>query len=96
MKARVYVEYTQDEVVREIPYMLVAETFERKRHKTFTGKRIFKEMFITQGERSKVREMVRQAKIWALGTGVPLGGVRMTVDTWSMWQRLADYCMRVG
>lgn len=96
MKTRVYVEYTHDEAAREIPYMLVAETFERERHKTFTGKRIFKEMFTTESERNKIREMARQAKKWALITGVPLKGVRMTVDTWSMWQRLADYCMRVG
>ena len=96
MKARVYVEYTHDEATREIPYMLVAETFERERHKTFTGKRIFREMFTTESERRKVGELVKQAKKWALITGVSRGGVRMAVDTWSMWQRLADYCMRVG
>jgi hypothetical protein len=95
MKARAYVEYTHDEAVREIPYMLVTETFESGRNKTFTGKRIFKEMFTDEEDRKRVNELVKQAKKWALITGIP-DKVKMTRETQIMWRRLADYCMNVG
>lgn len=97
MKSIVYIEFEHDEVRDKIHYDLIAETFSRGSRPTQTmrGKRIFKEMFPDKSEQEKVRDLVRKAKSYAYTKGVPLEGVRMTVNTFNTWVKLAHYCMEV-
>lgn len=91
---KIYIEMTQKEVQNTIPYALICETFERGIVKTGKGKRIFNDMFLTESEKRSARELVRTAKRWTIGTGVPYF-VKMRPTTLSLWQKLGDYCMRI-
>lgn len=88
-----YLYMKQDEIQKNIPYQLVAETFAREVHKTGKGKRIFNEMF-AEFEKESIRELRRKATKWAFQTGAPRE-LKLTLTTLSLWMRLADYCMRL-
>ena len=81
--------------MQKIPYMLIAETFARGSGvtKTGRGKRIFNEMF-DDSEKAKIRELKGKANKWAFITGVP-ESIKITMKTYALWQKLAEYCMRL-
>lgn len=93
MKVKTYMYLDRDEIQKNIPYMLVAETFAREIHKTGRAKRIFNSMF-DESEKRKIQEMRRQAYSWALVKGVP-DELKLTTKTYFLWHKLAEFCMRL-
>ena len=88
---KLYLELSHDEIQREIPYMIVAETMCRSVWNTGRRKRMFVQQF-TEAEHDRIYKMKSQAYAWALVRGVPLKGVKMTIETYRLWHRLADFC----
>lgn len=88
---KIYMELSHDEVQRLIPYMIVAETTSRSVWNTGRRKRLWAASF-TPSEREKLLKMSTQAKRWALVTGVPLAGVKMTANTYNLWERFGQFC----
>ena len=90
---RIYLHLDRDEIREKIPYELVAEIFARGIVKTGKAKRIFNEMF-DESEKKRIYELRSKATAWAFRTGAP-DKTHLTVDTLMLWQKLAEYCMRL-
>lgn len=87
---KLYLEFSHDEIQREIPYAIIAETMSRSVWNTGKRKRLFAQMF-TERERDKIRGIHSQAYSWYLVKGVP-DNVKMTLATYRLWHKLADFC----
>lgn len=88
---KLYMELSHEEVQRLIPYAIIAETTSRSVWGTGRRKRLWAASF-TLAEREKLNKMIAQAKRWALVTGVPLDGVKMTASTYNLWEKLGNFC----
>ena len=88
---KLYVELSYDEIQKELPYLLIAETTSRAIWDTGKRKRLMKQTFTDQ-EREGIRRIRQQAHLWALCTGVPKDGVKMTVNTYQLWGKLGVFC----
>lgn len=88
---KMYIELSHDEIQKEIPYYIIAEITSRAIWNTGRRKRLFASLF-TEAERDMVSKIKAQAHSWALVKGVPLEGVKMTISTYRLWHKLADFC----
>ena len=91
---RAYIEFSHDEVQKEIPYMIIAETTSRAIWDTGKRKRMMSQVF-TETEREHISKIKAQAHQWALVKGVPLEGVKMTISTYKLWHKLAEFCVSI-
>ena len=88
---KLYIHLSHDEIQREIPYMIVAETTSRSIWNTGRRRRMMKVVF-SPSEVEKIHKMSAQAKRWALTTGVPQDGVKMSLNTYNLWEKLGNFC----
>lgn len=88
---KLFIEFSHDEIQMEIPYQIVAETTSRSIWNTGRRKRLMSQLF-TESERRHIAEIRRQAHSWFLVKGVPNDGVKMTISTYKLWHKLADFC----
>ena len=93
MKTEIYLMLTHDEVNEQIPYALVCEVMGGSRWNTTKRKRLMKESF-TESEIDAIHRLYKLAYAWHLRTGVP-DEVRMTVQTYALWQKLANFCCEI-
>ena len=90
MKAVTYLILSHDEVNEQIPYAIVAETMSCAVWNTGKRKRLMKQYF-TESEIEAIYRLHKQAYSWYLVKGVP-DEVKMTLHTYELWQRLANFC----
>lgn len=83
---------SQEEVHKKIDYSLICETMCSATWNTGKRKRLMKQFF-TESEIEKVYKLKQQAYTWTLTKGVPKEGVKLSVNTLSLWTKLADFCM---
>lgn len=88
---KMYIELTQEEIQRKIPYAMVCEGMCGASWNTGRRKRLMKETF-TEEEIAKLSKLKAQAYSWYLVKGVPMNGVKMTLGTLALWQKLGDFC----
>ncbi len=88
---RLFIEFSHDEIQNEIPYQIIAETTSRSIWDTGRRKRMFSQLF-SKRERDACSKIRQQAHMWALVKGVPNEGVKMTMDTYKLWHKLAEFC----
>lgn len=87
---KLYLEFDHDEIQRELPYQIIAETTSRSIWDTGRRKRLMSQLF-TERERDMVSKIRYQAHSWMFYKGVP-ENVKMTRDTYLLWHKLADFC----
>ena len=87
---KLYISLNHDEIQEQIPYAIVAETMSRSVWNTGKSKRLMKEQF-TESEIEAIYRLHKQAYSWYLVKGVP-DEVKMTLNTYELWQRLANFC----
>lgn len=90
MKVENYIVMDRDEINRNIPYPIVAETMSSPRWSTGKRKRMMKERF-TETEIDAVYRLHKQAHSWYLVKGVP-DELRITPHILMLWHRLANFC----
>ncbi len=88
---RMFIHFNHDEIQKEIPYRIIAETTSRSIWNTGRRKRLFANLF-SKAERDMVSKIKAQAHSWALVKGVPKEGVAMTMSTYQLWHKLAEFC----
>lgn len=89
---KMFIEFSHDDIQKEIPYMIIAETTSRSIWDTGRRKRLMSQIF-SKYERRRLSEISRQAHIWALGKGVPMKGVKMSISTYKLWHKFAEFCV---
>jgi hypothetical protein len=87
---KLYISFNADEIRKEIPYSVVAETMSRAVWNTGKRRRLMKEQF-TEAEIEACYRLHKQAYTWYLRTGVP-EELKMTLDTYHLWHKLANFC----
>ena len=85
-----YIAFTREEIQERIPYAIIAETMSSAVWNTMKRKRLAKEFF-TDAEIDATYRLRNQARDWYLYSGVP-DEVKMTVQTYNLWQKLANFC----
>ena len=90
MEATIYLTLTHDEINERIPYAIVAETMSGARWNTGKRKCLMKQFF-TDSETDAIRRLHKQAYDWYLRKGVP-NEVKMSINTYHLWQKLANFC----
>ena len=88
-----YLSFDHDEIQKEIPYAIVAETMSGARWNTGKRKRLMKEQF-TEAEIEKIYRLHKQAHSWYLVKGVP-EEIKMTLNTYHLWHKLANFCCQI-
>ena len=88
-----YIALNRDEIQERIPYALVAETMSGARWGTGKRKRLMKVLF-TEAEIEAICRLHKQAYSWYCVKGVP-DEVKMSVDTYNLWQKLATFCCEI-
>ena len=87
---KLFISFDHDEIQREIPYEIIAETASRSVWDTGKRRRMWSNEF-TEREKETCYRIIVQAKNWYLRTGVP-EEVKMSIATYNMWFRLANFC----
>lgn len=87
---KLYISLNRDEIQREIPYTVVAETMSGAKWNTGRRKRLMMEQF-TEAEREATNRLHHQARDWYLYKGVP-DEIKMTLNTYHLWHKLAAFC----
>ena len=90
---KLYISLNRDEIQERIPYALVAETMSGARWNTGRRKRLMKQYF-TESEIDAIYRLHKQAYSWHLVKGVP-DEVKMTMNTYHLWQKLANFCCEI-
>ena len=93
MKAITYLILNRDEINDQIPYALICEMMGGACWDKAKRKRLMKERF-TKAEIEAIHRLYKLAYNWYLRTGVP-DEVRMTVQTYALWQKLANFCCEI-
>lgn len=93
MKAITYLILNHDEVNEQIPYAVICETMGGARWNTSKRKRLMKQHF-TESEIEATCRLYKQAYDWYLRKGVP-DEVKMTVQTYALWHKLANFCYEI-
>ena len=93
MKVETYIVMDRDEINRNIPYPIVAETMSSSRWDTGKRKRMMKERF-TETEVDAIHRLKKQAHNWYLVKGVP-DELRITPHILELWRRLAVFCCEI-
>lgn len=82
----------RQEIGESIPYALICTCRESGSiWNTLRRRRRWNAEF-TEKEREAATRIFRQAHMWYLIKGVP-DEVRMTVSTYNLWLKIADFCM---
>lgn len=89
MKLRL--EFSHDELRREFPYQIIAETTSSVRWNTGKRKRLWNNLF-TEDERTACEVIRKQAHLWFVDKGVPKEGVSMSISTYTLWHKFAEFC----
>ncbi len=89
-----FIELTHDEIVRDIPYQIIAETTESARWNTGRCKRLYSELF-TDEEKKQCSRIRSQARLWAFVHGVPNEGVKVSVQMLKLWHKLGEFCASI-
>ena len=87
---KLYISFNADEIRKEIPYAIVAETMSGAKWNTGRRKRLMKELF-TESEIEAIYRLHKQAYSWHLVKGVP-EKINMTLNTYHLWHKLANFC----
>lgn len=90
---KVYLSFNSDEIRKEIPFPIVAETMSSAIWNTGRRKRLMKERF-TPSEIEATYRLHKQAREWYLYKGVP-SEISMTIKTYNLWQKLANFCSEI-
>ena len=85
-----YIAFDREEIQERISYALIAETMSSAVWNTMKRRRLAKEFF-TDAEIDAIYRLRNQARDWYLYKGVP-DEVKMTVQTYNLWQKLANFC----
>lgn len=85
-----YIAFDREEIQERIPYAIIAETMSSAVWNTMKRRRLAKEFF-TDAEIDAIYRLRNQARDWYLYKGVP-DEVKMTVQTYNLWQKLANFC----
>ena len=93
MKVETYIVMDRDEINKNIPYPVVAETMSGARWDTGKRKRMMKERF-NETEINAIYRMHKQARQWYLIKGVP-DELRITPHVLALWHRLANFCCEI-
>ena len=88
-----YLSLNRDEIQERIPYAIVAETMSGSRWGTGRRKRLMKQWF-TEAEIEAIYRLHKQAYSWYCVKGVP-EEVKMSVSTYQLWQKLANFCCEI-
>lgn len=80
----------QDEIQKQVPYAVIAETMSSSIWNTGKRKRLMANYF-TEAEMEEADSLHRIARNWYMYKGVPKEA-QMTMDTYYLWQRLAQFC----
>ena len=88
--AKLIMVLTSEEVHRSIPYSLICMTRYGSSWNTMRRKRRWK-MEFTEAEREAASKLFSRSHDWLLGRGVP-DEVRMTTETYGLWQKLGNFC----
>ncbi len=89
----IYLELSQEEVHREIPYAVICETRYGSRWDTSRRRRRWTAEF-TEAERRAASELFPKAHNYYVGRGVP-ERVKMKPGTLRLWQKLGDFCASI-
>lgn len=89
-----YLELSQHEVHDKIPFQIIAETVESSRWNTCKRKRMQKDWF-DDCEIRHLSGLKNLAHRWYLTSGVPSKGVKMSIETYQLWQKFALFCSLV-
>lgn len=87
---RLYISLDSEEIKEQIPYPVVAETMSCSVWNTGRRRRLMRKYF-TEAEIEATYRLHKQAYDWYLRKGVP-DEVKMTLDTYNLWHKLADFC----
>ena len=87
---KLYISFNAEEIRKEIPYAIVAETMSRAIWNTCKRKRLMKQQF-TESEIEATYRLHRMARDWYLYKGVP-DEIKMTLNTYHLWHKLANFC----
>ncbi len=90
---KLMITYSHDEIQEELPYEIIGETASRSIWETGKRKRLWDAAF-SENEKEACRRIIRQAKSWLLGKGVP-EEITMSLKTRELWYRLADLCFQL-
>ena len=90
MKMEMEIILDRDEMNATIPYAMIYMTRSSSIWSTTRRKRKLAEAF-TSSEIEMLNAMFRQAYIWTCVKGLP-DGVRMSLATYNLWGRLAEFC----
>ena len=93
MQLQFYITLDHDEIQKDIPYRLIAETTRRSVWDTGKRRRLFDQEFDTF-ERGACLSIIAQAKAWEKN-GAP-EKTSLSVFTLSLWERLADFCAQLN
>jgi len=88
---KMYLSFNHDEIQWELPYAIIGETASRPVWNTGRRKRLWAQTF-TESERKSCNAIINKAKRGLLVTGCP-EEVKMTVSTYHLWHRLANFCV---
>ena len=88
-----YIALNREDIQERIPYAIVAETMSSSIWNTGRRKRLMKQFF-TEAEVEAIYRLHKQAHSWHLRKGVP-DEVKMSVQTYYLWQKLADFCCAI-
>ncbi len=88
-----YIALNHDEIQERIPYAIVAETMSSAVWGTGKRKRLMKQWF-TETEIDAIYRLHKQAHSWYCVKGVP-EEVKMSVNTYNLWQKLANFCCEI-
>lgn len=91
--AKLMIVLTAEEVHSDIPYSMVCMSRYGGSWNTMHRKRRWKAEF-TEAEREASSRLFSQSHNWLLGRGVP-DEVRMTLATYSLWQKLGSFCASI-
>lgn len=91
--ATLYLEFSAEEINESIPYELICATRYGARWNTMRRKRRWMEEF-SEKDRESASRLFAQSRNWFLVKGVP-PTVKMTMDTFSLWQRLGVFCASI-
>lgn len=80
------------EIIEELNYELIAETFSSGKHKSDKAVELFDEIF-AEDEKSAVRGITVQSKNWRT-KGAP-SYVEMPMEKYRLWGRIVNYCLKL-
>ena len=91
--AKLYLSLTHDDVLRMIPYGLIASTRYGGKWNTRRRKNLWDEMF-SESEKKSASRLFSTARSWYVVRGVP-DSVLMSVHTFDLWLKLGEFCASI-